>query len=132
MSACLEQLHAPVPPGDGDRLPFADRVMEPRVPSFYRKTARTHRKHHVPHTWRTRADPFALVWPEVEAALYERSYMTAKEVLVGLMGQYPSLYGERHLRTLQRRVRAWRDEQAALETAEVASLTQTGSGKETG
>jgi len=39
---------------------------------MYRRTPR------VPHTWRTREDPFEVVWPELEQRLDRRPEMTAK------------------------------------------------------
>lgn len=62
----------------------------------------------VPHTWRTRPDPFAEVWGEVEQWLAAEPERTAKSLLVELQEQYPGRYGEGQLRTLQRRVQEWR------------------------
>ena len=61
-----------------------------------------------PHTWRTREDPFAEVWPKAEEKLKEIPELTAKELFEWLMGKYPGQFQEGQLRTFQRRVRQWR------------------------
>lgn len=61
-----------------------------------------------PRTWRTRSDPFADVWAEIEALLEQDGGLQAKAVLSELNERYPGRFGEGSLRTLQRRFRAWR------------------------
>lgn len=58
--------------------------------------------------WRTRQDPFAAHWPELEAQLRDAPGLEAKTLLEALMARYPGQYNEGQLRTLQRRVRQWR------------------------
>jgi hypothetical protein len=53
-------------------------------------------------------DPFAAVWDELVVVLTTRPERTAKELLVDLQARYPGQYADKSLRTLQRRVRAWR------------------------
>lgn len=74
----------------------------------------THRKRHtVERTWRTRADPFADAWPVVEGWLITEPTVTAKELMDRLAVMVPDVYASKaHLRTLQRRVKAWRAEKA--------------------
>lgn len=67
-------------------------------------------KARVPHTWRTRKDPFEGVWPEIEQWLSAEPERTAKSLLEELQRKYPGQYGEGQLRTLQRRVKEWRKE----------------------
>ncbi|MGH8702859.1 MAG: IS21 family transposase [Burkholderiales bacterium] len=62
----------------------------------------------VPHTWRTRPDPFAAVWPEVEALLRQDGGLQAKTVWLELNERYPGRFSAGQLRTLQRRLLAWR------------------------
>ena len=62
----------------------------------------------VPHTWRTRADPYADVWPEVEALLLQDGSLEAKLVWGELNERYPGRFPPGQLRTLQRRFRRWR------------------------
>jgi transposase len=61
-----------------------------------------------PHSWRTRADPLAAIWPQVEAMLQEAPELEAKTLLEHFAGREPWNISERHLRTLQRRVAQWR------------------------
>jgi len=69
----------------------------------------THRPGPVkPRHWRTREDPFAGVWLEVLRWLQEDPDATAKDLFERLQGKYPGRFPDGQLRTLQRRVREWR------------------------
>ena len=59
-------------------------------------------------TWRTREDPFAEHWPELEARLGATPELEAKTLFALLQEQHPGRYEEGQLRTLQRRVQQWR------------------------
>jgi hypothetical protein len=74
----------------------------------------THRKlPSSPRWWRTREDPFADAWPLVEGWLIAEPTATAKELMERLIALLPDVYaGKARLRTLQRRVKAWRAERA--------------------
>jgi hypothetical protein len=61
-----------------------------------------------PRWWRTRRDPLAEDWPAVTAILAETPGLEAQTVLELPMAKQPGRYNERHLRTLQRRLRRWR------------------------
>lgn len=74
----------------------------------YRKTRKPTKHSQVVHTWRTRKDPFILVWEKVEAMLEENSGLQVKEIFETLEREYPGQFSAGQLRTLQRRVRAWR------------------------
>jgi hypothetical protein len=65
-----------------------------------------------PHTWRTRPDPFAAVWEEIQAQLVQTPEITAQALLTDLQSRYPGQYTPGQLRTLHRRVSAWRKQQA--------------------
>jgi hypothetical protein len=83
-----------------------------------RKTARKHRhadrlpsQRAAPagqRSYRTREDPFAGVWSEVEALLEESSGWEAKTLLEELQRRHPGQFSEKHLRTMQRRIKHWR------------------------
>lgn len=60
------------------------------------------------HTWRTRKDPFAEVWDEVRAKLEINPGLEAKTLFDDLQRRYPGRFADGQLRTLQRRVKAWR------------------------
>jgi hypothetical protein len=61
-----------------------------------------------PHTWRTRPDPYAEVWPEIEALLKQDGGLEAKTIFMELDARYPGRFAPGQLRTLQRRVHIWR------------------------
>lgn len=61
-----------------------------------------------PRTWRTRPDPFAEVWPEIESLLHQDGGLQAKTVWSELNERYPGHFGAGTLRTLQRRFHVWR------------------------
>lgn len=73
----------------------------------------THRKKpQKPHTWRTRKDPFELVFPLILKWLESEPDRTAKELFLRLQKKYPGEFRDCQLRTLQRRVKAWRSRMA--------------------
>jgi hypothetical protein len=72
----------------------------------------THRKAKTgPRAWRTRVDPFEKTWPVVERWLAEQPDANAKELLQRLQESDPAI-PDNQLRTLQRRVQAWRTDVA--------------------
>jgi hypothetical protein len=73
-----------------------------------------------PRQYRTRADPFAEDWEQVEQMLSEAPELEAKTLFAWLSEQSPGKYQEGQLRTLQRRVSDWR----ALNQDKVAVLAQ--------
>lgn len=60
------------------------------------------------HDWRTREDPFAEVWPEVEEQLSSNARLQAKTLFAWLQQKHPGKYCEGQLRTFQRGVKRWR------------------------
>lgn len=100
-------LHAHVPPRrDGDlekfmaSLTVAWRAGEVRPTHESQPKAARH--------WRTRIDPFSDVWPKVVAWLEAEPDRTALELLQRLLRENPCTVEMEHLRTLQRRVKDWR------------------------
>jgi len=61
-----------------------------------------------PRTWRTRPDPFDGVWPDLEGRLVAAPALEARTLLMDLVAREPGRFHAGQLRTLQRRVRAWR------------------------
>ena len=55
--------------------------------------------------WRTREDPFAEVWPEVEDWLRQAPGLWAQTLFEWLQERYPGRFEPGQLRSLQRRVR---------------------------
>ena len=70
----------------------------------------THRRHaDKPRYWRTRKDPFEAVWSEVLLWLQDEPDATAKLLFDRIRAKYPEQDIQNgQLRTLQRRVREWR------------------------
>lgn len=60
------------------------------------------------HHWRTRTDPFAQVWPEIEQLLERDPSLEAKTIFDYLCRKDPGGFQEGQLRTLQRRIKSWR------------------------
>ena len=90
--------------------------MSERTARKYAHSGRTPSSAKVPHTWRTRPDPFAEVWPEVEALLRQDSGLQAKTIWTEL--------NERHAGSIQCRATA----HTAATIAGVASHVRPGSG----
>jgi hypothetical protein len=83
--------------------------MAPEVPArTFRRSGKPTKYHLVQHTWRTRPDPFILVWEQVEAQLAENPQLCAKEILCALQRAYPGQFQDGQVRTLQRRIKQWR------------------------
>lgn len=71
------------------------------------------RKATAPRWWRSRADPFELTWSTVESWLQSEPGVSAKELMHRLAAMLPDVYSTTaQLRTLQRRVKAWRNARA--------------------
>jgi len=60
---------------------------------------------------RTRPDPFAAHWPEMVQCLQADPDQTPIELLETFMARYPGVYQMKQLRTLQRRVKIWRQDE---------------------
>lgn len=68
----------------------------------------THRKKIKLRSWRTRKDPFEMVWSDILLWLQEYPDSTAKSLFQRLTREYPGQFQDGQLRTLQRRIREWR------------------------
>jgi hypothetical protein len=60
------------------------------------------------HTWRTRPDPLARIWPMAERMLVDAPELEGKGLFEFLLRQPGSGLESQHLRTFQRRVTSWR------------------------
>lgn len=60
------------------------------------------------HTWRTRKDPFEQDWDQIQAQLELIPGLEAKTLFEDLQRRYPGRFADGQLRTLQRRIKAWR------------------------
>jgi len=68
----------------------------------------THRRAANLHYWRTRKDPFEHNWPDLLKWLQADPDATAKMLFQRLQQEHPGQFPDGQLRTLQRRVKAWR------------------------
>jgi hypothetical protein len=74
----------------------------------YRKSGQLPSETRQPRTWRTRTDPLAAVWPELEAMLQREPSLQAVTLLGWLQSAYPGAYPDSVRRTLERRLRVWK------------------------
>jgi hypothetical protein len=82
--------------------------MDVKTARKYLKSGRLPSQIEAPRTWRTREDPFADIWPEVEVLLKDAPGLQALTIFQELQRRYPAQFQDGQLRTLQRRVRVWR------------------------
>lgn len=61
-----------------------------------------------PRNWRTRADVFEEVWPNIEGFLQENPSVLGTTLFDYLCRENPERFAEGHLRTLQRRIKIWK------------------------
>jgi hypothetical protein len=94
--------------------PEVSTILQPAADRTYRRT----KKEHAPHTWRTRVDPVAEIWPEADVRLQINPSLTAKELLDVFRDGHPDIAAGGCLRTFQRRVRDWRRKQLYATAAE--------------
>jgi transposase InsO family protein len=82
--------------------------MDPKTARKYRCSGQLPGTSQQPHSWRTRADPFAAVWEELRALLVVNPGLQAQTLFAHLQRQYPGRFADGQLRTLQRKLKAWR------------------------
>ena len=84
-----------------------------------------------PRDWRTRPDPFAEDWPEIERQLKETPALEAKTLFEVLQDRRPEIYNAGQLRTLQRHVRLWRAERGPDKEIMLAQCHRPGEAAQT-
>lgn len=84
-----------------------------------------------PRDWRTRPDPFAEDWPEIEQQLSETPALEAKTLFEVLQERRPEVYDAGQLRTLQRHVRQWRAERGPEKEIMLAQRHRPGEAAQT-
>ncbi len=82
--------------------------MSEKTARKYRRSGKLPSEMSKPHTWRTRPDPFGEVWDEVRGMLEDNPGLEAKAVFEDFQRREPGKFSDGQLRTLQRRVKAWR------------------------
>lgn len=91
----------------GKKLKDISDIVPANLDQQKRKYRRT-KADRAPHTWRTREDPFQVVWDEICSRLEASPERTAKSLFLELQERHPGQYPNGQLRTLQRRVQGWR------------------------
>jgi hypothetical protein len=100
-------------PAGKNKLPAAPRVNSPEPSSrYWRCSGKTTKYHSVKRSWRTRRDPYELVWDKVERELEQNPNLCVKDYFQTLQRDYPGQFNQGQLRTLQRRVKEWRAKRA--------------------
>jgi transposase len=84
--------------------------MDPKSARKYRDLGQLPSEARRPRDWRTREDPLATVWPELEEKLRREPELQAVTLLGWLQSAYPGMYSTSVRRTLERRVRRWKAE----------------------
>jgi len=79
--------------------------MDEKTARKYRQLGKLPSECSKPQTWRTRKDPFAKVWDELEEKLENNPGLQAKTLFEDLQQRYPGKFTGGQLRTLQRRER---------------------------
>lgn len=82
--------------------------MDEKTARKYRKLGKLPSELDKPHTWRTRKDPFEDVWHEIKSMLEINAGLEAKTIFEDLQRRNPGRFADGQLRTLQRRIKAWR------------------------
>ena len=82
--------------------------MDAKTARKYRHADRLPSESLTPRTWRTREDPFQDVWPQLRDLLELNPGLQAKTLFEDLQRRFPGRFPDIQLRTLQRKIKAWR------------------------
>lgn len=105
--------------------------MDRKTARRYVQTAKLPSELAGPRTWRTHPDAFLEDWPELERMLEESPGREAKTLFELLLERQPGRYQDGQLRTLQRRVKAWRAEQGPEKEVVLAQRHRPGEAAQT-
>src|SRR5205085_9325180 len=79
--------------------------MDEKTARKYRRLGKLPSEVRMEHHWRTRKDPFAEVWPDLEEQLALNPGLEAKTIFQALQRDFPGQFADGQLRTLQRRIK---------------------------
>jgi transposase len=82
--------------------------MDEKTARKYLRSGKLPSQSKIPHTWKTRKDPFADVWEDVRELLGTTPGLEAKTIFEDLQRTHEGLFVDGQLRTLQRKVKRWR------------------------
>lgn len=94
--------------GDSLAQAASKAAMDEKTARKYRRTGKLPSQLKPPRLWRTRPDPFAKVWPEVEQLLNTDPAIEAVTIFDHLCRIHEGQFQPSQLRTLQRHVKVWR------------------------
>ena len=99
--------------GDGQASSSSAELILPAINEQEARPKRTYRKSKnkrktCVHWWKSHADAFESVWNDITGWLDDTPYLATNIILERLQAAYPGTYPDNKLRTLQRRVKAWR------------------------
>jgi len=100
--------------------------MDEKTARRYRDDDRLPSQRKKPRDYRTRVDPFAGVWDEVQSRLEAEPRLQAKTLFEWLQDRYPGRYPDSTRRTFERRVRLWRSTQGPDKTVMFPQIHQPG------
>jgi hypothetical protein len=82
--------------------------MDTKSARKYRHADRLPSESFTPRTWRTPEDPFPDVWPQLRDMLDLNPGLQAKTLFEDLKRRFPGQFPDSQLRTLQRKIKAWK------------------------
>lgn len=82
--------------------------MDEKTARKYLRSGKLPSQSKIPHTWKTRKDPFTDVWGDVRELLGTTPGLEAKTIFEDLQRTHEGLFADGQLRTLQRKVKRWR------------------------
>jgi len=82
--------------------------MDEKTARKYLRSGKLPSQSKIPHTWKTRKDPFVDVWEDVRELLGTTPGLEAKTIFEDLQRTHEGLFADGQLRTLQRKVKRWR------------------------
>jgi len=82
--------------------------MDEKTARKYLRSGKLPSQSKIPHTWKTRKDPFAGVWEDVRKSLGTTPGLEAKTIFEDLQRTHEGIYADGQIRTLQRKVKCWR------------------------
>jgi hypothetical protein len=82
--------------------------MDEKTARKYRRLGQLPSQSQPVHSWKTRQDPFANRWEEIQELLQLNPGLEAKTIFEDLQRRYPGRFQDGQLRTLQRKVKRWR------------------------
>jgi hypothetical protein len=100
--------------------------MDPKTARRYLDAGKVPSEMKTERDWRTRQDPFAEIWQEVEEQLREAPGLEAKTVFAALQRDHPGRFEDGQLRTLQRRFKIWRATEGPAQEAYFAQIHEPG------